>query len=183
MILNATAPEVLAETRAAAEKILAVLNTTAQEPVTELGIGADKVGGDVAEIMKVRVASEVERDAGLEAARPAVRVRTGRAVREVGHRCCGHPDGGLVLAGAAEERANLDALALHGTGVPDTVREQGHGRVVPGSFQTLKNGHTSYASISMSSSSMLPYTQCSEISRALLRAEGSETASILRSVT
>lgn len=36
--------------------------------------------------------------------------------------------------------------------------------------------------ISMSSSSMLPYTQCSEISRALLRAEGSETASILRSV-
>lgn len=183
MILNAAAPEVLAETRAAAEEILAVLNTAAQEPVSELGIGADKVGGDVAEIMKFRVASEVERDAGLEAVRPAVRIRTGRAVGKVGHRGCSHPDGGLVFTRTAEERANLDALALHGTSIPDTVREQGHGRVIPGSFQTLKNGHISYASISMSSSSMLPYTQCSEISRALLRAEGSETASILRSVT
>lgn len=134
MILNAAAPEVLAETRAAAEEILAVLNTAAQEPVTELGIGADKVSSDVAEIMKFRVASEVERDAGIEAARPAVRVRTGRAVREVGHRCCGHPDGGLVLTGAAEERANLDALTLHGTGLADAVWEQGHGRVIPGSF-------------------------------------------------
>ena len=91
--------------------------------------------------MKFRVASEVERDAGLEAARPAVRIRTGRAVGKVGHRGCSHPDGGLVFARTAEERANLDALALHGTSIPDTVREQGHGRVIPGSFQTLKNGH------------------------------------------
>ena len=43
-----------------------------------------------------------------------------------------YPDGGLVLTGAAEECANLDALTLHGTGIPDTVREQGHGRVIPG---------------------------------------------------
>ena len=151
--------------------------------VTKLGIGADKVGRDVPEESEVRVAGEVERYAGLKATRPAVRVRTGRAVGKMGHRGCSHPDGGLVLTGTAEERANLDALTLHGTGLPDTIGEHGHGRVIPGSFQTLKNGHISYASISMSSSSMLPYTQCSEISRALLRAEGSETASILRSVT